>query len=338
MRSAFGPVMGVNLPHLSARRGMTDRWSLPSCTVSSRLSLTQKGDRKLDQMKQELQKKLGVDDECLSFCRAFTKTERDLARLCVQTLHQAIKDCRRAPSIVIARQFRELLRSEPYEALLQTAIQAILRQDDRAELGSLSMSVVPSVNPRAESEGHVTVEAQRHIAPSARGPLSVPSAEGDGAGDDQASDEAQQALVSPALSKSLPAPIREPSAQRLSAMLAARLDAARTIMETSLPTGPGNHRISLGSLPASTARLDRMIRALGKRTGEGAITYNILIRLREHCGRIAHIPLGATLKDLLSEQDAVDLVKSARITTIETLFSLPRELPVSEDFAVSAAP
>jgi hypothetical protein len=121
-------------------------------------------------------------------------------------------------------------------------------------------------------------------------------------------------------------------------MLAERLDAARTIMDTSLPTGPGNHRISLGDLPASTARLDRMIHALGRRTGEGAITYNILIRLREHIGRIAHIPPGATLKELLSEQDATDLVKSARITTIETLFSLPRELPVSEDFARSAAP
>jgi ATP sulfurylase len=81
-----------------------------------------------------------------------------------------------------------------------------------------------------------------------------------------------------------------------------------------------------------------MIRALGRRTGEAAITYNILIRLREHCGRIAHIPPGTTLKELLSEQDAADLVKSARLTTIETLFSLPRELPVAEDFASPAVP
>jgi hypothetical protein len=273
-------------------------------------------------MKDALEKAIGVDDECLSFCRAFTKAERDLARIYLQTLHQAIKDCPGATSIVIARQFRELLRSGPYEALLQTAIQAILRQDDLTETGSLSMSVVPSVNPRAEPEGHHTSEAPVGDAPLARGQLSVPSAEGDGAGDDQSGLVAQAFRVSPAPSKSLPAPVREPDERERQSRKNVRLALTRANSGVYIHDSRGHARLFDDVLRAS---LPGIRSTKGRETIRNMVEYNTMTQADIEAG-IAQP--GQTMADCLGVDRLKRIQADSYYTTTARFFIAPESVVV----------
>ncbi len=197
---------------------------------------------------------------------------------------------------------------------------------DQSSRDTHASVVAPSTSPRTEPEGHGTRDTHIGHAPPARGQPSVPPTGGDITEGAQGS-KATHVQAGPSVMSKTPLPPRELSASRKEAMLAARRDAARTIMNKLLPTGTGHHTIELGDLPVSLSSLKRLENAVGKRTQRDAVTYNIYRRWREYIEHTAHIPPHArVLKDLLSIKDVEALVESATITTIETLFSVPKEL------------